>query len=106
MVLRERRDLPDGLICRTHFTASSLRANGSGERPPDVGWLTRAWLAHLFRFRIVRNPATPPMAPVHVTMRVERAVDMGPGDIPANRSGNQCNGEFVKPAHGELVAGM
>jgi hypothetical protein len=74
-----------------------------GRMAPDVGYFTHAWLAHSFRFRIVRNPANLP-APVHVTMRVKRAVDVGPGDIPANRDGNQCNGEFVEPTHGELVA--
>jgi hypothetical protein len=35
MILHERGDLPDGLICRTRLTASSLGLNGSGERPPD-----------------------------------------------------------------------
>ena len=45
-ILRERGDLPDGLICRTRFTASSLRLNGAKAEAIDhafavagVDWL-------------------------------------------------------------------
>ena len=43
---------------------------------------------------VVRNPAGLLAAPIQVTVRVEGATDLHPGDIPAHRSGNQTSGKF------------
>jgi hypothetical protein len=45
-VLRERSELPDGLKCRSRFTASSLGLNGAGERSPDNRLRDSSAVAH------------------------------------------------------------